>query len=353
MAELRRVYTLDWAFADTESKCHGTIRTTAEDFKVDEVLGYEPDGEGNHAILHIRKRNTNSDWLARQLAEFVGVEGKEVGYAGLKDRHAVTTQYFSVNLSGREEPDWSQLNSDQIEVLSVSRHGKKLRRGSLRENRFVVTLRDLAGDCSALEQRLRCIETEGVPNYFGEQRFGRDGNNLRMVEKMFRGEIHERDRHKRGLYLSAARSWLFNRVLSRRVTDNNWLQALPGEALIQPSSRSALSLRVISNEIRERIDKGFLQPSAPLWGRGSTTALAEAAELECDALAEEKVFMHGLEQAGLEQERRALRLRVKDFVWQQQDDATLQLRFTLPAGSYATAILRELLIVSDASRRPE
>jgi tRNA pseudouridine13 synthase len=330
--------------------CHGSIRTSAEDFQVDEVLGYEPDGEGNHAILHIRKRNTNSDWLARQLAEFAGVEAKEVGYAGLKDRHAVTTQYFSVNLSGREEPDWSQLNSDEIEVLSVSRHGKKLRRGGLRENRFVVTLRNLGGDCSALEQRLRCIETEGVPNYFGEQRFGRDGNNLRMVEKMFRGEIQERDRHKRGLYLSAARSWLFNLVLSRRVIDNNWLQALPGEALIQPSSRSALSLRVISNEIRERIEKGFLQPSGPLWGRGSTTALAEAAQLECDALVGEELFMHGLEQAGLEQERRALRLEVKDFTWQFLGKDVLQLNFILPAGSYATAVLREVLQVTDVSR---
>ncbi len=327
------------------------MRNTPEDFQVDEVLGYEPDGEGQHALLHIRKRNTNTDWLARQLAEFVAVEPKEVGYAGLKDRHAVTTQYFTINLSGRAEPDWSQLNCEEIEILSVSRHGRKLQRGGLRANQFVITIRDLDGDCAGLDERLQRIESEGVPNYFGEQRFGRDGNNLLMAEKLFRAQCEERDRHKRGLYLSAARSWLFNRVLSQRVAAGSWLQALPGEALIQPSSRSALSLRVISDEIRERIEKGFLQPSAPLWGRGNTTALGEAAQLEMDALADEALFMQGLAQAGLEQERRALRLLPENLSWQHLDGAALQLCFTLPAGSYATALLRELLRVSDATRR--
>jgi tRNA pseudouridine13 synthase len=352
MAEPQRVFLLDWAFASAAPECHGTIRTRPEDFQVDEVLGYDPEGAGNHAFLQIRKRNTNTDWLARQLAEFVGVSGKEVGYAGLKDRHAITTQYFSVCLSGKEEPVWSQFNSDEVEILSVTRHGRKLQRGGLRENRFVITVRDLVGDCSRLEERLRRIETDGVPNYFGEQRFGRDGNNLQMAEKLFSDLIQERDRHKRGLYLSAARSWLFNRVLSRRVADGSWLQALPGEALIQSSSRSALSLRVISAEIQERIEKGFLQPSAPLWGKGSTTALGEAAQLECDALIGEgeEHFMKGLEREGLDQERRALRLRVKEFTWRRLDDDDLELRFSLPPGSYATAVLRELLRVTDATR---
>ncbi len=348
MSEAARQYPFDWAYAYAEPGCEATIRTTAEDFQVDEVLGYEPDGEGNHAFLHIRKTNTNTDWLARQLAQFAGVELKDVGYAGLKDRHAVTTQYFTVQLSGRDEPDWSQLNSDEVEVLSVSRHAKKIRRGGLRENSFVITTRELTGECSALLARLEKIAHDGVPNYFGEQRFGRDGNNLQMAEKMFRGEISERDRHIRGLYLSAARSWLFNRVLSLRVAEGNWLEALAGEALIQPHSRSSLSLRVISDEIRERINKGFLQPSAPLWGRGNSTALAEAAELEARALKAEMLFMQGLQQAGLEQERRALRLLPKGLSWEWLGENVLQLRFALPAGSYATAVLRELFVLRDA-----
>ncbi|MCW8919142.1 MAG: tRNA pseudouridine(13) synthase TruD [Gammaproteobacteria bacterium] len=349
MVELPPPFALDWAYAHGEPGCHGTIRTTPEDFQVDERLGYEPDGEGNHVLLHLRKRNTNTEWLARQLAEFAGVEVKEVGYAGLKDRHAVTSQYFTVPLPRHRELDWSQLESSEVTLLAVTRHGKKLQRGGLRENGFTLTLRALHGDCAALEDRLGRIEREGVPNYFGEQRFGRDGNNLQLAEQMFRGVLQERDRHKRGLYLSAARSWLFNRVLSSRVADGSWLQPLPGEALIQPHSRSALSLRVISDEIRARIDQGFLQPSAPLWGRGVSTVLAEAAQREHAALRGEELFMQGLEQAGLEQERRALCLRPKGLAWQRVAADALELRFTLPPGSYATAVLREVVQVTDAT----
>ncbi len=344
-------FSSDWAHAYGVPGCHGTIRTTPEDFQVDEVLGYEPDGSGNHALLHIRKRNTNTEWLARRLAEFAAVAPKEIGYAGLKDRHAVTSQYFTVHLSGREGPNWSQLNSEEIEILSVTRHRRKLQRGGLRENRFTITVRDLSGDCTSLEQRLEQIKSAGVPNYFGEQRFGRDGNNLEMASRLFSGELQERDRHKRGIYLSAARSWLFNRVLSARVADGSWLQTLPGEALIQPYSRSALSLRVISEAIQERIEKGLLQPSAPLWGRGGSSALAEAARIETEALSGSELFMQGLEQAGLEQERRALRLLPKEFTWRWLGDEVLQLEFTLAPGSYATALLRELAVVRDASQR--
>ncbi|MDH5785429.1 MAG: tRNA pseudouridine(13) synthase TruD [Chromatiales bacterium] len=335
-------FSLDWAYACGRPDCHGTIRTTADDFQVDEVLGYEPDGKGNHALLHIRKTNTNTEWLARHLAEFAGVELKEVGYAGLKDRLAVTTQYFSVNLSGRDDPDWSQLNSNEIEVLSAQRHGKKLRRGGLRENCFQITVRDLHGGCTALEQRLQTIKDHGVPNYFGEQRFGHDRNNLKLAEQLFRSELHERDRHKRGIYLSAARSWLFNLVLSQRVGANNWQLALPGEVLIQRHSRSALSLRLITPEIEQRIAGGHLLPSAPLWGRGASSAQGEALEIERLALSSVETFQSGLEKAGLEQERRALKLEVKGLEWEWLKPDALQVRFSLPSGSYATAVLREI-----------
>ncbi len=340
-----------WAYADGEPTCHGVIRQTPEDFRVDEVLGYEPDGEGGHAFLHIRKRNTNTDWLAKRLAEFAQVEPREVGYAGLKDRHAVTTQYFTVHVPASREPDWSELNSEEIAVLSVTRHGKKIRRGSLRANRFEILVRELEGDCEDLLQRLEHVSQQGVPNYFGEQRFGRDGHNIVMARRLLSGEIQERDRHKRGLYLSAARSWLFNLVLSQRVADDCWLRPLSGEALIQKSSRSALSLRVITDEIQARIDKGFLQPSGPMWGKGRSTVMAEAASLEQRVLAGEERLMQGLEKSGLEQERRALRLLPTEFSWEKVKSDALRLRFTLPAGSYATAVLRELVKTTDATRR--
>ena len=148
---------LAYALAKPEST--GAIRTTPEDFQVDEDLGFELSGEGEHACLHIRKRNANTDFIAKQIARLAGVKNMDVSYAGLKDRHALTTQWFSVYLSSKPEPDWSQLNSDEVEVLEVVRHNRKLRRGSLKGNHFKLVVRDLQGDSSALEQRLQTIRT--------------------------------------------------------------------------------------------------------------------------------------------------------------------------------------------------
>jgi tRNA pseudouridine13 synthase len=139
-------------------------------------------------------------------------------------------------------------------------------------------------------------------------------------------------------------------VLSARVTDGSWQQALPGEALIQPYSRSTLSLRFFNDEIRERIAKGMLQPSAPLWGKGESAAQGAASERENRALAEEGLFMRGLEKAGVEPGRRALCLLPRQLRWQWLEGEVMQLSFSLPAGGYATAILRELVQVRDATR---
>lgn len=332
----------DWAYALGKPTCHACIRSIPEDFIVDEVLGFDPDGEGNHAFLHIRKRNTNTAWLAKQLAELAGVPLSEVGFAGLKDRRAVTSQYFTVNLSGKSEPDWMQLASEELQFLEITRHRRKLRRGKLRENRFSLILRDLSGDCE-LESRLNRIASDGVPNYFGEQRFGHDGNNLVMARAMFCGEHHERERHTRGLYLSAARSWLFNKVLSARVEQGSWDHALPGESLITNGTTSAFSVRLLSREIEQKVHQGDLHPSGPLWGQGRPSSLADAQALELAVLNGEEILCRGLERAGLHQERRALRLPVSDLQWSSEQADTLQLTFTLQSGAYATSVLREIV----------
>jgi tRNA pseudouridine13 synthase len=339
----------NWAYALSEPTCHAAIRTTPEDFVVDEVLGFDPDGGGNHALLHIRKRNTNTDWLARQLAELAGVPLSEVGYAGLKDRHAVTSQYFSINLSGKNEPDWHTLESEEITLLDVDRHHRKLKRGNLLENRFRLILRELTGDCGDLVQRLETIRAQGVPNYFGTQRFGHAGGNLAKSRALFRGEFHERDRHLRGLYLSAARSYLFNQVLSARVTAGNWDSALPGESLLMDKTTSTFTVRILSNEIERKVADGELHPGGPLWGRGKPAVLADVLALETAILSEEGLLCEGLEKAGMEQERRSLRLPVKGLQWQYIDPEVLQLEFALPAGAYATSVLREVVQVHDAS----
>ncbi len=319
------------------------IRTAPEDFQVDEEPGFTPDGEGQHVLLKVRKRNTNTQWLVRQLARFAKVPVRDVGFAGLKDRCAVTSQWFSIDLAGKAEPDWSALDSEDIQVIDVVRHGRKLRRGALRGNHFVLVLRQIEGDRGELERRLRQVSREGVPNYFGEQRFGQNSSNLEQADGMFRGKIRVRDRHKRGLYLSAARSLLFNRVLAERVRNGTWQRVLPGEVVMLAGSRSFFTVDMLSEQIEQRFASGDIFPTAPLWGRGYSTAQDQALTVETEALLEFQSWRKGLELAGLKQERRSLQLQPKDLVWEWAEEEALRLGFFLPAGCYATVVLRELV----------
>ncbi|HEC19777.1 MAG TPA: tRNA pseudouridine(13) synthase TruD [Gammaproteobacteria bacterium] len=333
----------DWSRAFGPSIASAHIRSCAEDFRVDEELSFAPDGEGEHLLLQVRKRNRNTDQVARQLARHAGVRARDVGYCGLKDRVAVTTQWFSLWLPGMPDPDWSSLEDEEVQILAQVRHRKKLPRGALRANHFTLVLREVQGEREALERRLQTISEQGVPNYFGEQRFGRNGSNLQAAQAMFAGR-RVKDRHLRGLYLSAARSFLFNEVLAVRVRESNWNQVLPGEALMLAGSRSFFVADEIDDDIKRRFAEGDVQPSGPLWGRGSLPSQADAAILEQRALDSHGVFREGLESAGLRQERRALRLPVNALQWRwHAEGKDMQLRFTLPAGCYATAVLRELI----------
>jgi len=328
------------AYALGVPEASGLIRTAPEDFQVDEDLGFELTGEGEHVCLHIRKRNANTDFIAKQIARLAGVKSMDVSYAGLKDRHAVTTQWFSIYLANKPEPNWSQLNSDEVEVVKVLRHNRKLRRGSLKGNHFKLVLRELVGDQVLLEQRLQTISTMGVPNYFGEQRFGRD--NLAKATGMFKAEFKVKDRNKRSMYLSAARSAIFNEVLSTRVAAGNWDQALAGDLMMLDGSHSVFAVETVDDEIRRRIAEHDIHPSGPLWGRGRLSTTADALQLEQQCAEKFALFCNGLEHAGMKQERRALRLPVRDLSWQ-FDEANLSLNFFLPSGCYATAVLRELI----------
>ncbi len=319
------------------------VRSAAEDFQVDEELGFAPDGQGQHLLLRIRKRDINSEWLARRLARVAGVAPRSVGFAGLKDRRAVTTQWFSIDLAGEAEPDWSELESERIRILQVARHRRKLRRGSLAGNRFSLVLRQVEGDRGALEQRLHRIAAEGVPNYFGPQRFGRGGENLQRAAALFRGELRGAGRHRRGLYLSAARSLLFNRVLAVRVEQGSWREALEGEALLLAGTRSFFVAERLDEAIRRRVAAGDLLPSAPLWGEGDSPARGSAAALEREALEGYQEWCRGLKLAGLRQERRALCLRPERLAWEWLEEGSLRLDFFLPAGGYATVLIRELV----------
>jgi tRNA pseudouridine13 synthase len=316
------------------------LRSTPEDFIVDELQSIAPDGDGDHVWLLVRKRGANTDWLARELARFAGVNPVDVGYAGLKDRDAVTTQVFTVHLPGRPEPDWAAFPHEGITVLERHRHRRKLKRGALQGNRFVLTLRDVEGDRSAAENVLAAIAARGVPNYFGDQRFGLGGANVARAEAMFAGK--RVDRNTRSMLLSAVRSQLFNQVLAERVRQHNWDQAQDGEVWSLSGSRSWFGPEDYTDTLGERLASGDIHPSGPLWGRGSLPTSRAALVLEQHALQDCDALKVGLERAGLDQDRRALRLFSRNLQWQWPEPEVLRIQFELPPGTYATVLMREL-----------
>lgn len=321
----------------------GVIRSRPEDFQVVEEAGFQPEGEGQHALLLVEKRGANTEFVARQLARFAGVPVREVGYAGLKDRHALTQQWFSIDLQGRVEPDWDAFGEQDVRVISATRHRRKIRRGALRGNHFRIAVRELLGERDAVERRLCAIRAAGVPNYFGEQRFGRDGANLVHARAMLAAGARSGRRHQRGLYLSAARALLFNLVVAARVREGLWDRALPGDVMMLDVRRGFFTIDAVDDETANRVERLEIHPTAPLWGRGGLRSGAQAQALETAALAGYEEWCAGLERFGLDQDRRPTRLHVRDLEWDFDGEQTLWLRFFLPRGGYATAVLRELI----------
>lgn len=320
------------------------LRSHPEDFRVNEELGFEPAGEGEHLFLHLQKRGLNTLELVQRLARLSGVPRRDIGYSGLKDRNAVTCQWFSVRLAGRREPDWQALESaGEVRVLAASRHLRKLRRGVHRRNRFALVLREIAGDLGGLEERLRQVQARGVPNYFGEQRFGRQGATLQQAREWMASGGRRVARERRGLYLSALRAQLFNRLLAARVDAGEWDRVLPGDVCMLQGTRSLFSCEAVDETLRARVRSGDVHPALPLAGRGRSPAGAERLAWQAGVLAGEEATCEFLQEAGLELGWRPARMLVDDFSWRFCDDRSLQLEFALPAGGYATALLAELV----------
>ena len=337
------------------SRAHGApvlsarIRTTPEDFRVEEVDAFEASGSGEHLLLTVEKRGMNTAFAARRIAEWAGIEEGGVSYAGLKDRHAVTRQRFTVHLPRKVAPDLAALESGELHVVDHAWHARKLPRGALLGNRFALVLREVQGVPAEIEARLQAIQARGVPNYFGEQRFGRGGDNVASALAMFAGARVRRE--QRTLLLSAARSELFNRVLAARVGGDCWDRGLEGEVWMLDGSRSVFGPEPWSEQLAARLAAFDIHPTAPLWGRGALRSQAAAAALEAGALADAQALAlrAGLEAAGLKQERRATRLRPEGLAWDWLAGDVLRLRFGLPPGTYATTLLAELGAVSDRS----
>ncbi|MEI5639489.1 MULTISPECIES: tRNA pseudouridine(13) synthase TruD [unclassified Pseudoalteromonas] len=335
MSELNYLYGKPQS--DADFKAH------AEDFRVDEVLDIPFTGEGEHVCLQVIKKGENTVYVAKQIAALAGVAPREVSYAGIKDRHGVCSQWFSVPVAIKKSLDFSQLNSDSIVVAQQIRHNRKLRTGCHKGNRFAITLRQVSEPLDILS-RINAVR-QGVPNYFGEQRFGHDGHNLEMAERLFAGE-KIRDKKLRGLVLSAARSHIFNAIVSRRVAEHGLAKTWHREVFLLNGS-NAFFESDIDCELIERLLQQDILLSAPLVGKGDKGLVPQ----EQEWLLEFAKWHQGVAEFGMKNERRALRLIPEELGVEQLDASTLTLSFTLPKGTFATALLRELVNYRDASKK--
>jgi tRNA pseudouridine13 synthase len=335
----------DLARAHGEPLFKAGFRAASEHFQVTEEPGFEPSGEGEHDYLWIEKVDTNTDWVARQLARAAGVRPVDVGYAGRKDRYAVARQWFSVRTVGRDV-DWTNLDVEGVRVLAATRHDRKLRRGAHRGNRFRIVLVDVTPvPFAALVARYERIRRLGIPNYFGSQRFGRD--NLGLARSLFAGRRLRRN--EQSLALSAARSELFNRILDHRVRDGSWDRLTPGELANLDGTNSVFQVDAVDDELERRVRRHDVHPTASLWGSLATRRVTgPAAALEATAVEASAELRAGLENAGLDTGQRPCRVVPRELTVLVRP-GELTVSFSLPSGAFATSVLREFGELRDYS----
>lgn len=345
-----------------------------EDFVVNERLEVDFTGEGEHLWLHIKKSGINTAYLAKLLSEWADIPLRDVGYSGLKDRQALTTQWFSLRLPKKQKPDSDFAPVDikeheTVKIIAEHWHNKKLNRGTHNANQFVITLRDIEfakdqtlGDKSSVEQHLQTISETGVPNYFGPQRFGFGGNNIREALNLFARPLKSTSsakkknkrksavREQNSMELSAARSLIFNQILAARVQDGSWNTGLNGEVFNLNGSGSIFASEHMDETLQARLASGDIHPTAVMWGAGNDKVAGDAAELENTVVQQDALLAAlatGLEQREVKAQRRALRLPVEDLSWrwadEQDGEQTLVLSFTLTTGSFATSVLASVV----------
>lgn len=316
------------------------LAATPEDFVVDELPLFEASGEGGHTYLHVEKRGLDTTRVARDLARLAGVAAREVGFAGRKDRHAVTRQWFSV--PGLAVEAALALEGGAWRVLDARAHGHKLRTGQLKGNRFALRLTGIdPAEREGFEDRLARLQAEGLPNRFGRQRFGREGDNAARGREILMGASLGRDRKAARFLVSAYQAELFNRVLERRALPLDRLEI--GELAFKHDSGAAFLVEDAERE-NARAAAFEISPSGPIVGTRMTRPQGEPGERERSWLREwgaPEPFRapRGLRLRGA---RRPLRVRAEGLEAEWEDDQTLQLRFALPSGSYATVLVETL-----------
>jgi len=334
-------YSPDFPHAHLNEKPQAGFRQVAQDFEVEEELGFPLSGSGEHLWLKVEKTGLNTIDVARLIAEKTATRIQDVGYAGLKDKLAVTRQWFSVKSSA--ELSDTDFGEPAIKILDSHRNARKLRRGSHRGNAFRITLRDINVDSAWIASVSSTLAAQGVPNYFGPQRFGHGGNNIARAEALFNGKLAKLPRFQRGIILSAARSFLFNQVLAARVSDGSWNQYIPGELMALAGSSSVFKAEEGDQAIPGRLVAMDIHPTGPLWGKGELASAGQVKSLEQGIIEKYQVLSRGLADAGLKQERRALRLIPENLRINTAGDNELMVEFSLPTGAFATSVLREMV----------
>lgn len=351
---------------------HAIYKTCPQDFVVEEQLTIQFSEHGEHLWLQLQKTGLNTAHVAKLLARWAQIAVKEVGYSGLKDRHAVTTQWFSLRLPHKRLPDadFTEFMTDalaegeRLTLLAQHWHGKKLQRGTHTSNRFAITLRDVVcADRDAFNKQLEHLAQSGVPNYFGDQRFGHEGRNLSQALALFskaqigNGQPRRHNQRKTnprrkeltdstGLYLSAARSALFNAMVAQRVQDGTWHTPLDGEVMNLAGSNSVFVAPTIDDDLRTRLATGDIHLTAALWGKGLPMSVGQVQALELAVVNSHEWYQalaNGLAAFGLRQERRVIRVIPSNLWATWHDDTTLTLNFDLPTGSFATVVLAALV----------
>lgn len=359
------------AYALGKPQGSAIIKQEFSDFRVDEELAFAPSGEGDHVFIQIQKTDASTIEVAKRLSDVAAVRQADVSYSGMKDRRGETSQWFSVKLPPEKEPRLAALEDEKLAIIALHRNSRKLKIGSHARNRFQLKLRGCEGSRDEFERRLEALRDKGVPNYFGAQRFGAQMSNLRQVSVLMRqvleGDkaVQQGGRFRRGMLYSAARSYLFNQVLSERISAGNWQSYLRGDVLSLDGSGRCFKLadeeagEEWTDELQQRIETLDIHTTGPLPGiisaKDKYVSSGEAADIEKRVVTELDWMVAGLEAFGLQASRRALRFAAAELSWQWEQDipalisssdaeacGNLNLAFTLPRGAYATSLLREL-----------
>lgn len=324
----------------------GTIKSEPEDFRVEEAPGEPLSGEGEHAVVRLEKRGMTTPAAAEWLARRFGVSPRQVGYAGMKDKWAVTIQDFSIQDMNRPPPDLESDLPEGFRVLSLGRDGRKIKVGHRRGNRFAIRVRGARRDDESVKRVAGFLTRFGAPNFFGPQRFGRAGDNFETgLQVLARGKtLHRKDkrgRKERGILISAVRSELFNRVLAARLSGGLFQELLAGDVAQLDRRSGCFAVETLETE-QARFGAGEIHATGPLYGRKLMVPAGQPLEMEEKIAQEAGEAVSLLEAFGVDGARRALRVIPEDLTWAYEGD-DLVLTFGLPKGAYATSIVREFM----------